>query len=644
MDDEEDAQLTLEETVQDSGPELKEEREGYDESEREEGAVGKESARSRSETQESSDGEVNTQNEASEIKQDTHEIPKDESSAQETPNSHNQENLRDSNDRTDNIPSEQLENLSEIEDEKSKIRYIEKHTLNEVIRDLDEPESIDVEKISAKIEDLIRNSPDKEVRIRVGALSQADISSEQASKIEDLLQNQGQEIRENLRERFAAEKNDDIRVGLVQEKLFIWTPDTNPNDMIYGWRTQYFYMNIQDISAIVEETGRRLELGKDQNQNLTNLDDLMQQFVTESKYNQINIKDTNSRLTGEVLRFCQDAIGAETKDVEGKIQRVAGANGHGGIENPKFPTGKDLEEHRARLIGTVVSDCYVRPDGIVELTEENPERIERFKEETLRKFGDFTKEARYIEEEHYYRLKIPSPYGRALNEWGIPSGDRTILNYGLPKETENWSKESMIAYLQDMISQEGHITEGKIRWERSNALNAGPKADNYDLRSQLNQREIDLLLDKGLHYPGDYDGEKTLRWNTIKDLTQHEDPRIAETAKEFCNVIDENRNRLMDDEEKIVNKLGIHLEVNPEEVAIYRSGRISVKWEARTNDTKSMIRWGIICSPNHPEKGVALNKWLAQRKDEEVQEVIEALRDEGFNVSDNWRETINEEE
>lgn len=221
-----------------------------------------------------------------------------------------------------------------------------------------------------------------------------------------------------------------------------------------------------------------------------------------------------------------------------------------------------------------------------------------------------------------------------------PSGDRTLLNYGLPKETENWSKESIIAYLQDMISQEGHIAEGKIRWERSNALNPGQKSDGYDLQPQLTQPEIELLVNKGHHYPGDYDGEKTLRWNRIKELTHHENPKIAETAKEFCNVINENRNRLMDDEKKIANRLGIHLEVNPEEMAIYRSGRISVKWEARTNDTKSMIRWALVCSPNHPEKEVALNKWLAKRDDEEVQQVISDLQNEGVNVSNNWREDI----
>jgi hypothetical protein len=96
----------------------------------------------------------------------------------------------------------------------------------------------------------------------------------------------------------------------------------------------------------------------------------------------------------------------------------------------------------------------------------------------------------------------------------------------------------------------------------------------------------------------------------------------------------------MDDEEKMANRLGIHLEVNPEEVAVYRSCRISVKWEATTNDTKSMIRWALICSPNHPEKEVALNRWLAKHNDEEVQQVISELQNEGFNVSKNWRENV----
>jgi len=131
------------------------------------------------------------------------------------------ESLRENNDIAEASTREGIESGKHTIEEQPRIRHIEQYRLKEVFRDLRESESTDVEEISTRMEDLVRDSPHNGERIRIGDLSQADISGEQISNIEDLLRNQGQEVRNNLRERFANEKNDDIRVGIVQEKLYI---------------------------------------------------------------------------------------------------------------------------------------------------------------------------------------------------------------------------------------------------------------------------------------------------------------------------------------------------------------------------------------------------------------------------------------
>ena len=514
--------------------------------------------------------------------------------------------------------------------EESRIQEIQKDLMDEFSEIIRESESVDTEAVVDAIEKLIRNISDMESRLKVADLNQSGMESEQLEKIQEILEKEKESIRESLTEKL----EEDNRVGTVDERLYIWTPDKNPNDMINGWRTQYFYMDKEVLTELINETISSLKLDDTEKFN-----HLIQQITTESKYKQFNINGNQSRMTGESLNFIRDATGMETENLEDKVHKVTGANGHGGIENPKFPEGQELEKLRARLMATAVSDCYVRPDGILDYYEENRERIERFKRETLQGFGDFTKEPKFMEQHGYYRLKVSSPYGRALNEWGIPSGDRTILNYGLPTETDKWSVESKRAYMQDLISEEGHIANGKIRWNRSNALHAGKKTDGYQLEPRVSQSETRLIKIKGQSYPGDYDGEHTLRWTDLKELRKDKDSEISKQANALYRTIKENRNRLIDDEGKFAGSLGLKVKIDPEEVVYYEnSGRVSVKWEARTVGTKSMIRWALVCPPNHPEKEVALKMWLSKRKSEDVRRVVEDLERDGIEINSDWRD------
>jgi hypothetical protein len=517
----------------------------------------------------------------------------------------------------------------DLSNKESRIQEIPKDVVDESFKTIRESESLDAEAVADAIEELIRNTSDMENRLKVADLSQSRMESEQLVKIEEILEKEKESIRESLAEKL----EENTRVGVVDEKLYIWTPDKNPNDMINGWRTQYFYMDKEVLTELIDETSSNLELDDTEKFN-----SLIQQITSESKYKQFNIDCNQPRITGESLNFVRDVMSMEMKDLEDKVHKVTGANGHGGIRNPKFPEGQELEKLRARLMATAVSDCYVRPDGMLDYYEENLERIERFKKETLHGFGDFDKEPKFVKKHGYYRLKVSSPYGRALNEWGIPTGDRTILNYGLPSETDSWSVESRRAYMQDLISEEGHIAKGKIRWTRSNALHAGKKDVAYQFEPRISRSEIGLIKRKSQSYSGDYYGEHTLRWTELKKLRNDEDPKIATQADALYKTIRENRNRLIDDECKLAERVGLKAKVDPEEVVYYEnSGRVSVKWEARTVGTESMIRWALMCPPNHPEKEVVLKKWLSKRKSEDVRKVVEELEREGMEIDSDWR-------
>jgi len=452
-------------------------------------------------------------------------------------------------------------------------------------------------------------------------------------EFEEALRKNRKSVEHHLRERLGMERSDsDVKLGLVNGILYSWTPDKNRNDMINAWGNQYFYFDAQDLLRVVNDVGARLHLDDDLGGRLTHLNNLMQQMVSEGLSGRIKIEGLHSRLVGEALHFQRDILDVRTSHFEGKIKKIASRNGKGIITNPRFPERKELEVLRARIIATAVSDCHIRHDGTVEYYEEDVERIGRFKT-SLASLGNNRVQEVHLQQSELYRLILRNPFGQALLYWGVDAGDKTILNPSLPTDFPQWSAEAMRAYLEDMIAEEGFVGQGRVIWNRANALCAGNKAERYGFEPRVSNDVVSLIKEQGRKTPKGPEGEKYLSWGKIKDLQFSDCPNTARAAQELFKACLKNRNRLIDDEVRIAKSLGIEIVTRPMTVSFYeKTRRVSMKWHARTADVDSTIRWALLCSPNHGRKEAILKKWLSKQNEQDISRINEELKEKGFNL------------
>jgi hypothetical protein len=97
----------------------------------------------------------------------------------------------------------------------------------------------------------------------------------------------------------------------------------------------------------------------------------------------------------------------------------------------------------------------------------------------------------------------------------------------------------------------------------------------------------------------------------------------------------------MDDEKWLANKLGIEVSIRPVQVSHYKgSGRVSIKWEAKTANSDMAIRWGLICPSNHPKKKEALMKWIMEQDPERVKKIIDKVKQDGLEIHPTWSDKI----
>jgi len=141
------------------------------------------------------------------------------------------------------------------------------------------------------------------------------------------------------------------------------------------------------------------------------------------------LRKISSHLTGNTLGFILDVLGKDIQDIRiiRHISSFGTKRGRGKIENPVFSS--DVEMIKSQLIGALMSDGHLRPKMSVHYYEKDQERLTRFKE-IISQLGD----VQYWESKRKdgYVIGLPAALGRMLLVWGMPIGDKSILNSDLP--------------------------------------------------------------------------------------------------------------------------------------------------------------------------------------------------------------------
>lgn len=442
-----------------------------------------------------------------------------------------------------------------------------------------------------------------------------------------------QGIENKLRECFGQEVfGQHIRVGHVDGRLYLWNPDTKPNNLLKAYDRQFFYFRSEDELALLTKLAAHMILSDHPSQSLSHLNRLMQQLVhRDISY----LRERKSRIEGASLHLLSDILGMTPSHLEGRIVKIAGANGNGGIRSPRFPENMNLEILRARFIGVAVSDCYIPESGTLEFSEGSLDRIDRFKC-LLSEFGMAHGKECFYKEKGHYKLYVASPLTAALHFWEIPSGDRTILNYGLPSDVPTWSKKAMRGYMQEMLAQEGNVDKnGVINWTRSHALYDGRKATKYGFRSRISVETREFLAESKLtrKHTGMV-SERSIPMGQLTKLSRLSDEYLSRIANELRNVVFAYRNRLIDDERTMSLSLRIKVKLDPVRISFFeKSDRVTVRWQARVSGHESKIRSIILIAPNFDVKYDDAIDWLFKQPAEGLAPIRCQLELEGFELS-----------
>ena len=248
-----------------------------------------------------------------------------------------------------------------------------------------------------------------------------------------------------------------MRLGIVDGKLYFWTHEDNPNDLVNAFAQERFYFgNKGEYNDLTRDICEKLGIDHSSPTPLRPLHDLMSQMVAA----RVNIEHSGpfgSSMAGEQLKFVLDGTGMRLRDLEGRITFMAGLNGQGRIYNPRFPEGMELGIVRGRLSATINSDCHIKHDGGLTYYEDKLDRIDRV-EQSLRQFGDITLRRFIRNEGRQYEVVLPRSISRAFTYWGCAKGDKPIMNSGMSEVVKNGTLTEVRAYFQDLTPQDGSFT------------------------------------------------------------------------------------------------------------------------------------------------------------------------------------------
>jgi hypothetical protein len=476
--------------------------------------------------------------------------------------------------------------------------------LNGVLRELD-VESFAEKGIVSIANEISSELAEKESRVMYWILD--DSILEEHPQILSMLK----ENRVGLEREVRKQSSDhSIHLGIVDDRVYLWNPDKTPNDMMNVWGKKYFYFNPSILAQIVLETRTHLDFPEKGYDKLRHLNKLIDQIISSNSGDKIWSKYAKSRVLGDVLHLQCDILGVSPRVLEKHIERVAGRNGHGGIPHPKFLRGSELEILRARLGAIINSDCWLGEDGRLYYSEADEERL-KIVANLFQNFGDMSFKIEPSAYNESYRMWIPRPVGDAFIFWGFTSGDKPVQNERLSVSIRDGSLDSYIAYLEDLISEDGSFDRvNGFRWSRTVVLKLGKKDTKFAMESKLSDEEINFLTNfkDARRYPD----EVYIPITRLEKSANNQDESESVIISQILRAIEENRSRLLDDEASLARKLGIDIQVIPEHITLYKeSGRISLKWMATTKRKDDAIMWALIAPPNDARKKGIVEEWLS---------------------------------
>ncbi len=477
--------------------------------------------------------------------------------------------------------------------------------------------------------------PETSARVHYTDLEKsAGLSSKEVSELETAVSEDYARFEKMVQEKLRLDGVEaEIHVGMVDGKLYTWKPDLDPRNLVNSYGSLYFYFNDRDtLARFISEVKGKIQgdAGGGLHGTTQHLEKLISQMFPEDGKGH-HVYNDGVRVRGDHLHLMLDMAGVPLKSLEGHISKVTKVDGNGGIDRPKFPEEKKLEVLTARFMATITSDGHIKKSGSTEYSEDHLERI-KIVEEYLREFGDIRLKPRKDREENVYYCYITACLGEMLHHLGVTATNKSIENQGLPPVLYEFCETALRAYIEDLIPQDGTVSRRCISWFHSNALNPGTEGKRYSLKPKLDPDMVEFLEE---HSKRAQKGRVITRGEWEK-LGKSDSPETTQKAARLQKIVDENRNKLIDDEAHIARMLGIKVRVVADTINIQeRTGKVCIAWAARTEGIREAVKLGMIAPPNDVRKRGLVKRMLAEHNDE-VKKALRDSEDRGADIEKWW--------
>ncbi len=466
------------------------------------------------------------------------------------------------------------------------------------------------------------------------------------SKTVNIFSRRTEEIEQSLNTRMGLTEDpyQSFRIGLVNNNLYIWRRDSNPHKWLNLLAHEYIYFDGTDIKQyLVKNTLQHLDLTE------RGLSQLIRQISDHPKV-PVNTKSilsdfyrSHPYMIGESLHFVLDAQRLDFSDTELFIRHLGletQGPRRGGILNPRFPKDEAFHEFFSRLFSITVSDGSItRQARILHYYDKERDRIEYVKRLVRTNLGDVHKNEE-ITNSQTIRLTMPAILGKSLEKLGIPAGDKAIQQFKLSSFILNGTPRIKCAYLEELIPEDGYFRAdgktGSFEWKRATIIDAGPKNSQYNFEPKINAEHKEFIRRFGQSHVSRRSDSRIreqviLRTHALKKLSEQSDgPEVRFISSELRRIIKENPCQLLESEKTLCESLGIKITRRAITIHLYKNGRTSIIWGAKTTGQKDALRWALLAPPSSGYKRRNVEEWLKLRTD--ANEMRKQLRHSGFEI------------
>ncbi|MGY5852132.1 MAG: hypothetical protein RTU92_01040, partial [Candidatus Thorarchaeota archaeon] len=420
------------------------------------------------------------------------------------------------------------------------------------------------------------------------------------------------------------------RLGYANRTLYVWRKQIDTHGYLTLFNDECFYFEDSDRRTLITEARNRLNIRGNHvfSQLLRQITDVNDTSRASEMPVAADMRHDREHLFGESLRFILDVTDKGLTEIEPMIQAIGQQEQ---IRKPQIIEGEDLLELMARLFAITASDGHVGELwNFLGYHEYNEERVEIVKE-IVQTLGDM-RWSYFYDEGRIAGLRFPHVLGRLMKKLGIPSGDKSLQSYGLPDFILNGSPRIMVAYLQEMIPEDGYLnitsnTQG-IGIGRNAILYDIEKGGIYGFAQRISNEHISLVQEEGRTNKGLVES-KFLSIGRLRELIRSENYFLSKFATELMQIALQTPVLLLADEHQIIKRLGLVCPT-PRIGQINwfpKTNRVSVTWTLTVSDQVSIAKWGLLALPHDERKRMKLLEWMEKKPDMVAEARRQLIRD-----------------